>query len=89
MLTQIARRLAVASALLLVTVNIAAAQANYPVTVTDDAGVHTTFNAPPRRIVSLNPGHTETVLRWVLAIDWSPSTPSPTIQLRRNRSSRA
>src|SRR6266540_4787148 len=60
MLTQIARRLAVASALLLVTVNIAAAQANYPVTVTDDAGVHTTFNAPPRRIVSLNPGHTET-----------------------------
>lgn len=61
MLTHIARRLAVASVVLLVTVNGAAAQANYPVTITDDAGVQTAFSAPPRRIVSLNPGHTETV----------------------------
>jgi hypothetical protein len=29
-----------------------------PVTVTDDSGVQTTFTASPRRIVSLNPGHT-------------------------------
>ncbi len=38
------------------------AQSTYlPVTVVDDSGVQTTFTAPPRRIVSLNPGHTETV----------------------------
>jgi cobalamin transport system substrate-binding protein len=61
MLTQIARQLAVASALFLATASGATAQANYPVSVTDDAGAQTTFNAPPRRIVSLNPGHTETV----------------------------
>jgi iron complex transport system substrate-binding protein len=32
-----------------------------PVTVVDDSGVQTTFTAAPQRIVSLNPGHTETV----------------------------
>ncbi len=32
-----------------------------PVVVTDDSGAQSTFGAPPRRIVSLNPGHTETV----------------------------
>ena len=32
-----------------------------PITVTDDSGVQTTFSAPPKRIVSLNPGLTETV----------------------------
>ena len=37
------------------------AQSTYlPVTVVDDSGVQTTFTAPPRRIVSLNPGHTVT-----------------------------
>lgn len=41
----------------------AAAQAAFafPLTVTDDAGASTTFWAPPRRIVSLSPGHTETI----------------------------
>ena len=38
------------------------AQPTYePVTATDDSGVQTTFTTQPRRIVSLNPGHTETV----------------------------
>lgn len=32
-----------------------------PVLATDDSGMQTTFTAPPRRIVSLNTGHTETV----------------------------
>src|SRR5215216_7392413 len=39
----------------------AGAQAGFPLTVTDDLGVQTTFTSPPQRIVSLNPGHTETV----------------------------
>jgi len=33
--------------------------ASFPFTVTDDSGVASTFAAPPRRIVSLNPGLTE------------------------------
>ena len=33
--------------------------AGFPLTVTDDAGISTTFSAPPRRIVSLSPGLTE------------------------------
>ena len=33
----------------------------YPVTVTDDAGRTLTFAAPPRRIVSFTPGHSETL----------------------------
>src|SRR5579884_3616139 len=33
----------------------------WPLTVTDDSGTQTTFNAPPQRIVSLSPGHTESV----------------------------
>jgi iron complex transport system substrate-binding protein len=32
----------------------------FPITITDDSGVSTTFDAPPRRIVSLDPGLTET-----------------------------
>lgn len=32
-----------------------------PIMVVDDSGYQTTFNAPPRRIISLNPGHTDTV----------------------------
>src|SRR6185437_3073898 len=35
--------------------------AGYPVTVTDDAGRQVTFQAPPQRIISLSPGHTETL----------------------------
>src|SRR5262249_21246946 len=31
----------------------------FPLTITDDAGVATTFAAPPRRVVSLSPGLTE------------------------------
>ncbi len=34
---------------------------SYPVTVTDDAGHSVTFDHPPQRIISLTPGHTETV----------------------------
>src|SRR5438067_2520773 len=33
--------------------------ATFPLTFTDDAGVSTTFAAPPQRIVSLSPGLTE------------------------------
>jgi iron complex transport system substrate-binding protein len=33
--------------------------ATFPLTITDDAGVASTFAAPPQRIVSLNPGLTE------------------------------
>ncbi len=33
----------------------------YPLTVIDDSGASVTFAAAPTRIVSLNPGHTETV----------------------------
>jgi iron complex transport system substrate-binding protein len=33
----------------------------FPLTITDDAGIATTFAAPPQRIVSLNPGLTEIV----------------------------
>ena len=32
---------------------------DFPLTVTDDSGVSTTFAAPPQRMVSLNPGLTE------------------------------
>jgi iron complex transport system substrate-binding protein len=32
-----------------------------PVTISDDSGSQTTFTSAPRRIVSLNPGHTATV----------------------------
>jgi iron complex transport system substrate-binding protein len=39
----------------------AAQEAGFPFTITDDSGVKTTFTAPPKRIVSLSPGHTETV----------------------------
>ncbi|MBV9169510.1 MAG: cobalamin-binding protein [Chloroflexi bacterium] len=39
----------------------ARAQQQWPLSVTDDSGVQTTFSGPPQRIVSLNPGHTETV----------------------------
>ncbi len=39
----------------------AQAQTSFPLTVVDDSGVSATFAAPPRRIVSLSPGHTETV----------------------------
>jgi iron complex transport system substrate-binding protein len=34
--------------------------AGFPLTITDDSGVSTTFDAPPQRIISLNPGLTET-----------------------------
>src|SRR5947207_16030204 len=33
--------------------------ADFPLTITDDAGVSTTFATPPQRVVSLNPGLTE------------------------------
>src|SRR6185437_14603286 len=33
----------------------------FPVTVTEDAGRTVTFDRPPRRIISLSPGHTETL----------------------------
>jgi iron complex transport system substrate-binding protein len=39
----------------------AAPAAGFPVTVTDDAGRTVTFDRPPRRIISLSPGHTETL----------------------------
>ena len=39
----------------------AQAQSDFPITVVDDSGAQTTFTAPPQRIISLNPGHTETV----------------------------
>src|SRR2546430_5718445 len=32
---------------------------SFPLTITDDAGVSSTFTASPQRIVSLNPGLTE------------------------------
>lgn len=38
-----------------------ASPAAYPVSVTDAAGRTLTFAAPPQRIVSFNPGHTETL----------------------------
>jgi iron complex transport system substrate-binding protein len=34
---------------------------SFPLTITDDAGIATTFSQPPGRIVSLNPGLTEIV----------------------------
>lgn len=37
------------------------APAGFPVTVTDDAGDTVTFDRPPQRIISLSPGHTETL----------------------------
>jgi len=39
----------------------AAATSAFPVTVTDDAGRAVTFDRAPRRIISLTPGHTETL----------------------------
>jgi ABC-type Fe3+-hydroxamate transport system substrate-binding protein len=39
----------------------ASASATFPVTVTDDAGRKVTFSAAPQRIISLSPGHTETL----------------------------
>ena len=39
----------------------AQAQSAFPLTVTDDSGASAAFNSSPRRIVSLSPGHTETV----------------------------
>jgi iron complex transport system substrate-binding protein len=56
-----ALRLLLVLAMLLWPAGAASAQAGFPITVTDDSGTQTTFTAPPRRIVSLNPGHTETV----------------------------
>jgi thioester reductase-like protein len=55
--------LALASVLLVVAAPPLSAQPSSfePVTVVDDSGFATTFHAPPRRIISLNPGHTETV----------------------------
>ncbi|MGH2458389.1 MAG: ABC transporter substrate-binding protein [Chloroflexota bacterium] len=38
-----------------------ATPAGFPLTVTDDAGRRVTFDRPPRRIISLSPGHTETL----------------------------
>ncbi|HVC33519.1 MAG TPA: ABC transporter substrate-binding protein [Chloroflexota bacterium] len=38
-----------------------AVPAGFPVTVTDDDGDTVTFDRPPQRIVSLSPGHTETL----------------------------
>jgi len=37
------------------------ASAGFPVTVTDDSGRKVTFSAPPQRIVSVAPAHTETL----------------------------
>src|SRR6266545_873508 len=54
-------RLLVLLALLALPTTTVKAQTGFPLTVTDDSGVQSTFAAPPRRIVSLNPGHTETV----------------------------
>lgn len=39
----------------------ALAPAGFPLTVTDDAGRKVTFDRPPQRIISLSPGHTETL----------------------------
>lgn len=35
--------------------------AGFPITVTDDAGHTVTFDRPPQRIISVSPGHTETL----------------------------
>ncbi len=35
--------------------------ASFPITVIDDAGRSVTFDRPPQRIISLSPGHTETL----------------------------
>src|SRR5436190_23908515 len=56
-----ARQFVVLLALLTWPAHAVSAQTGFPLTVTDDSGVQSTFAAPPRRIVSLNPGHTETV----------------------------
>ncbi len=56
-----AARLVLLIALLAIPPTSVRAQAGFPITVTDDSGVPSTFTAPPRRIISLNPGHTETV----------------------------
>ncbi len=70
MLTRVIARAATALALVFVAVGPASvaagpraalAQSSYPLTVVDDAGASVTFQAPPQRIVSLTPGHTETV----------------------------
>jgi iron complex transport system substrate-binding protein len=63
MLTSLLRLLTLASLLLVpYGTSVARAQsqpADFPLTVTDDSGVSTTFAAPPQRVVSLNPGLTE------------------------------
>jgi iron complex transport system substrate-binding protein len=63
MLTFLLRTLAVfAIAVLSASGNLVHAQppsGDFPFTITDDSGVSTTFAAPPRRVVSLNPGLTE------------------------------
>jgi iron complex transport system substrate-binding protein len=57
------RHIALATALLLslgvAPYAAAAQQSAFPFSITDDAGVSTTFAAPPQRIVSLSPGLTE------------------------------
>jgi iron complex transport system substrate-binding protein len=58
-----------------------------PVTVPDDSGVQTTFVAPPRRIVSLNTGHTETVFALdagdrLVAVDSYSNYPAEAQQVR-------
>ncbi|HEY1298166.1 MAG TPA: helical backbone metal receptor [Chloroflexota bacterium] len=63
MLATVFRVLALATLLLIpYGPSVARAQAqpaNFPLTITDDSGVSTTFAAPPQRVVSLNPGLTE------------------------------
>src|SRR5262249_11452114 len=41
------------------TVQAQASDSDFPLTITDDSGATTTFDAPPQRVVSLNPGLTE------------------------------
>jgi iron complex transport system substrate-binding protein len=53
--------LALIAGLVLSSASATLAQSSFPFTLVDDSGVSTTFTAPPRRIVSLSPGHTETV----------------------------
>ncbi|MBV9599569.1 MAG: ABC transporter substrate-binding protein [Chloroflexi bacterium] len=63
MLTSLFRLLTLAIVLLVpYGTSVARAQSqptDFPLTITDDSGVSTTFAAPPRRVVSLNPGFTE------------------------------
>lgn len=67
-----------------------AVRTGFPLTVTDDAGRKVTLKAPPRRIISLAPGHTETLYalgvgeRVVLADSYSdyPSAVRPKAKLQ-------